>query len=196
MSEPMERIEIALPDWFPSWLGQRSGEYPDGVSRQRLVLELARRNVEAGSGGPFAAAVFERRSGRLVAAGVNRVEPECCAPAHAEVMAVMAAQKKLGVFDLGAAGLPAHELVSSAQPCVMCFGAVLWSGVRSLVFSARAEDVTELLGFDEGPLPADWPGELQRRGIAVQGDVLREEGREVLRLYRRRGGLVYNSRRG
>ncbi|KAB2900324.1 MAG: nucleoside deaminase, partial [Dokdonella sp.] len=45
--------------------------------------------------------------------------------------------------------------------------------------------------FDEGPLPADWIGELERRGIAVRRDILRDEAREVFRLYARMGGAHY-----
>ena len=53
---------------------------------------------------------------------------------------------------------------------------------KSLI-GARSEDVEELTPFDEGPLPADWIGELERRGIAVRRDILRDRAREVLRRY-------------
>jgi hypothetical protein len=49
----------------------------------------------------------------------------------------------------------------------------------------------ELSEFDEGPLPADWIGELERRGIAVRRDILRDEARDVFHLYARTGGAVY-----
>ncbi len=59
----------------------------------------------------------------------------------------------------------------------------VWAGIDELLIGARAEDVEELTEFDEGPLPADWIGELERRGIAVRRDILREQARDVLAAY-------------
>jgi len=67
----------------------------------------------------------------------------------------------------------------------------VWSGVRRLLIGARAEDVEELTEFDEGPLPADWVGELERRGIEVRRDIGREAAREVLAMYAATGGTAY-----
>ena len=86
--------------------------------------------------------------------------------------------------------------MTSSQPCLMCLGAVLWSGVTNLIYGAAAVDVAAILGFDEGPLPADWPQELLKRGIKVEGGRLRGEAVAVLELYKIRRGTVYNSRRG
>ena len=89
------------------------------------------------------------------------------------------AQKSLGSFDLGAPGLPACELVTSVEPCAMCAGAVLWSGVRRLVCGASSDDA-RAIGFDEGPKHPDWASELRRRGIEVVEGVLRAEAVAVL----------------
>ena len=110
------------------------------------------------------------------------------------MLALTLAQRRLGHYDLGASSFPACELVSSAEPCLMCLGAVLWSGVRYLVCGARGEDVTAL-GFDEGPKPHEWIGELRRRGIEVRADVLRDEACKILRDYQAAGGLIYNASR-
>jgi tRNA(Arg) A34 adenosine deaminase TadA len=152
--------------------------------------------VDEASGGPFAAAVFTATDGRLLAAGVNRVEPLRLSHAHAEIMAIAFAQNRLQNWDLGQSASFPTELVTSSQPCLMCLGAVLWSGVMNLIFGATAADVAAILGFDEGPLPADWPGELLKRGIKVEGGRLRGEAVAVLELYKKRRGTVYNSRRG
>ncbi len=77
----------------------------------------------------------------------------------------------------------------------MCLGAVLWSGVTRLTYGAAADDVQGILGFDEGPLPRDWRGELGRRGITVAGEFLRAEAAEVLELYKKTSGTVYNARK-
>lgn len=184
-------LTLELPDFLVR-ANARELSLPSGEERMRFVLDLARENI-ANGGGPFAAAVFERASGRLLAAGANRVLASGYSCAHAEILALSLAQRRLGNYDLGAPSFPASELVSSAEPCLMCLGAVLWSGVRVLSFGARGEDVVAV-GFDEGPKPADWVGELQRRGIEVHADVLRDEAREILLAYRAAGGPIYNAR--
>jgi tRNA(Arg) A34 adenosine deaminase TadA len=189
-------ILLTLPAWLDDVTSGREIVLPDPEERMRWVIGLSRRNVEQASGGPFAAAVFASESGRLLAAGVNRVEPLGLSPAHAEIMAIARAQKQDGHWDLGHDAVRPTELVASAQPCLMCLGAVLWSGVTKLVYGASAADVTSILGFDEGPLPDAWPDELRKRGIVVDGERLRGEAVAVLELYKRKSGTIYNSRRG
>ena len=160
----------------------------------RLVVELAATNVEKGTGGPFGAAVFEHRTGRLVGIGVNVVESTNCSHAHAEMAALAHAQQSLGNFDLGAAGMPEHELVTSCEPCAMCYGAIPWSGVRHLLCGARASDA-EAIGFDEGAKPKRWVAELKKRGISVVRDLCRQEAVAVLQRYKNTGGTIYGTRR-
>jgi tRNA(Arg) A34 adenosine deaminase TadA len=82
-------------------------------------------------------------------------------------------------------------LATSSQPCCQCYGATVWAGIDRLLIGARSEDVEELTEFDEGPLPADWVGELERRGIMVTRDVQRDAARAVLRAYGAAGGERY-----
>jgi tRNA(Arg) A34 adenosine deaminase TadA len=129
-------------------------------------------------------------TGRLVSVGVNRVMPLNCSVAHAEMMAFMTAQHRMQRFRLNEDG-HRFTLATSAQPCCQCYGATIWAGIDRLLIGARAEDVHELTEFDEGPLPADWVGELTRRGIEVVRDIEREAARKVLAAYRDSGGLRY-----
>ena len=193
---PDRGVLLTMPAWLEELTSGRDIVIPDPEERMRWIIGLSRRNVEQASGGPFAAGVFAADSGRLLAAGVNRVEPLTLSPAHAEIMAIAFAQKRLQNWDLGHDAAVPTQLVTSSQPCLMCLGAVLWSGVTSLIYGAEAADVAAILGFDEGPLPADWPRELQKRGIKVEGGRLRGEAVAVLELYKTRRGTVYNSRRG
>ncbi len=188
-------VTLNLPEWLNTKLSGETLLLPDPEARMRWVIALSRRNVEEKSGGPFAAAVFERETGRLLGAGVNRVEPLNLSPAHAEIVACAFAQKKMKTYDLNSFG-SGSELVTSSQPCLMCLGAVLWSGVTRLTYAATAADVQGILGFDEGPLPRDWQGELNKRGITVAGEYLRSEAVAVLELYKKLAGTVYNGRQG
>jgi tRNA(Arg) A34 adenosine deaminase TadA len=157
-----------------------------------LVIHLARTNVARSTGGPFGAAVFDIETGEILAPGVNMVVPANAALAHAEMLAIAFAGRALDSFDLG---VRATELVSSAEPCAMCLGAVPWSGVRRLVCGARDEDARRI-GFDEGDKPTDWVGRLRQRGIEVVQDVFRTEATSVLEDYARSGGPIYNGRGG
>jgi tRNA(Arg) A34 adenosine deaminase TadA len=193
---PDRGILLTMPAWLEELTSGKDIVIPDPEGRMRWVIGLSRRNVEEASGGPFAAAVFAANSGRLLAAGVNRVEPLGLSSAHAEIMAIAFAQKRLQTWDLGHDAAAPTELVTSSQPCLMCLGAILWSGVTNLSYGAAAADVSAVLGFDEGPLPMAWPQELLKRGIKVEGGRLRGEAVAVLELYKRKRGTVYNSRQG
>lgn len=188
-------MALRLPGWVEELLADEDRAYPAVEDRMGLVVELARQNVRRGSGGPFGAAIFERETGRLLAPGVNLVVGSGCSVFHAEMVAIMVAQKVLGNFDLGDAGGPAYELVTSTEPCAMCLGATPWSGVRGLVCGARDEDA-RAVGFDEGAKMSAWVPTLEERGISVTRDVLREEAAGVLREYAALGGEIYNSRQG
>lgn len=174
------QLHLTLPPWVAE-VADTSRRYLSDEERVGLAVELSRRNIAHGSGGPFGAAVFDEH-GRLIAAAANRVVPQTCSVAHAEMLAYMIAQQRLASFRLNAQG-GRYALATSAQPCCQCYGATVWAGVDELLIGARAEDVEELTEFDEGPLPADWIGELQRRGIAVRRDILRDEARAVLAEY-------------
>lgn len=188
-------VTLSLPEWIEDAV-PAGGLHLDSLeSRMAFVIQLARRNVEEATGGPFAAAIFVSETGQLVAPGVNRVVPAACSVAHAEMVAIMLAQQVVGSFDLGGEGLPAYELVTSTEPCAMCLGAIPWAGVRKLVCGARKEDA-EKFGFDEGHRPDHWILGLQERGIDVVQDVWRDEAADVLHRYVEMGGLAYNGRQG
>jgi tRNA(Arg) A34 adenosine deaminase TadA len=174
------QLHLTLPPWVAEVADTRR-RYLSDEERVGLAIELSRRNIAHGSGGPFGAAVFDEH-GRLIAAAANRVVPQTCSAAHAEMLAYMIAQQRLASFRLNAQG-GRYTLATSAQPCCQCYGATVWAGVDELLIGARSEDVEELTEFDEGPLPADWIGELERRGIAVRRDILRDEARAVLAEY-------------
>jgi tRNA(Arg) A34 adenosine deaminase TadA len=180
---------------LPTWVRDLAPADPLAhlTDRMELVLDLAMRNVERGTGGPFAAAVFEQESGQLIAVGVNRVVPENSSLAHAEVLAIGLAQASIGTYDLWGSGQPRLQLVSSSQMCAMCLGAVVWSGVAQVVYSTTSGDVIATVGFDEGPTPPDYSHQLANRGISVVPGVMRDRGLEVLRGYVASGGVVYNA---
>jgi tRNA(Arg) A34 adenosine deaminase TadA len=187
---------LSLPDWAVEELQRLPSHLPTLEARMREVIRFSRLNFEKATGGPFAAGVFERDTGKLIVIGVNRVVPSHCSSAHAEVMTLSLAQKILGTHDLGGVGMPVYQLVVNWLPCAMCFGATMWSGIRSLAIAGSGPELEQITGFDEGPIHPEWPKELEKRGVELINNVLTEEALAVYRDFAASGSLVYNARQG
>lgn len=191
-SSPASGFLFRLPPWASSLTRRQHEPIVTAADRMRFVIQLALTNVTARTGGPFGAAVLEAQTGRLIAVGVNVVEPSNCSLAHAEMVALANAHQALRHFDLGTGGMPGLELVTSCEPCAMCYGAIIWSGICRVACGARSSDATSI-GFDEAPKPKNWIAELEKRRIAVTRDLCRDEAISVLRRYERSGGRIYNA---
>lgn len=187
------RLILELPEWLAALQPDIEKSYPLLEDRMAMVIRLADLNIRHRTGGPFGAGIFHMKTGQLVAPGVNLVLSVGCSILHAEMVAITLAEQRLGTYDLAADPNNSYELVSSTEPCAMCYGAVPWSGVRRMVCGARDEDA-RALGFDEGPKLKDWVTPLKRRGIEVVHDVCRKESVAVLRRYLETGGVIYNSK--
>ncbi|NKX52322.1 nucleoside deaminase [Arthrobacter deserti] len=191
-------FSAGIPAWVLEELAQEPEILPTAEDGMRLLIRLGSRNFRVGGGGPFSAMVLESGTGKVVSVGVNRVLASQLSATHAEVTALSLAQTRLGSWDHGAAGGPAHELWVNWRPCAQCYGAVLWSGVSTLVIAGDGPEVEQLTYFDEGPMREDWAEKFRERGIAVRIGVLREEAVQVFRDYRAHvdagAAVVYNAR--
>ena len=187
------QVHLTLPAWVHDAV-DTARTYPSDDAKVALATDLSQRNVEAATGGPFGAAVFGPDD-RIIAVGVNRVVPHACSVAHAEMMAYMLAQGRTQRLrlnrDADDNAIAPITLATSSQPCCQCYGATVWAGIDRLLIGARAEDVMALTKFDEGPLPADWIGELNVRGIEVVRDIERDAACAVLKAYGEQGGTRY-----
>lgn len=183
------RLQLDQPAWLPTYM---AGRPPPADDRARLaeVLALAGENVARATGGPFAAAVYDEVTAERLACAVNTVEQNRCSLAHAETLALALAQQAVGRWTLAGRRC---VLVSSAEPCAMCLGALVWGGASRLLYAATRSDV-EAIGFDEGPRPGNWRGQLLLRGVVVDGPRQRRAGRAVLEAYAAAGGVRYNGR--
>jgi tRNA(Arg) A34 adenosine deaminase TadA len=186
----LPQVQVTLPDWVAGAVDWDRA-YATDEERMRLAILLSRENVVHGTGGPFGAVIVESESGRVAAVGVNSVVRLNNCTLHGEMVAFMMAQASLGCFSLSAGGLPRHELVTSCEPCAMCLGATLWSGVKRVVCGAHRDDARRL-SFEEGPVFPESHEYLAARGIEMVHGVLRAEANEVLEMYRTGKGLIYN----
>ncbi len=189
-SIPAPAVEILLPPWLKDWQDRLCDGVSDDIEGMSLAIEIARRNVEEGTGGPFGALVVDGVSGATLAVGANLVVAARCSLLHAEIVALINAQQRCASHDLSIGGTRPVSLYASAEPCAQCLGAIPWGGVRRLVCGARDADV-RAIGFDEGDKPTEWPRRFARRGIEVVRDVLRPQAVRVLREYTARGGALY-----
>lgn len=189
----MYSVTLTLPEWATS-SDYYERNYKTDEDRMSLAVELSRRNVAEGTGGPFGAAIFERNletgETKLFSIGMNRVVPLNNSTLHGEMLAIQFAQQKLGTFSLSQKEGVEYDLYTSCEPCCMCLGGTLWSGVSTLVCSATKQDASSI-GFDEGPVNADSYKHLEAAGIRVVKGVLQKEGAEVLRKYGETG-VIYN----
>ena len=183
-------VHIDYPAWVDSVVDWERA-YSTDVERMQLAIALSRENVERETGGPFGAAILESESGRLVAVGMNSVVRLNNCVLHAEMVAFMVAQQRVGSFTLHSTTLPQHELFTSCEPCAMCLGATLWSGVRRVVYAAGRDDAARL-NFEEGPVFPESYRYLEERGIRIERGLLRGEARATLERYRQKGGTIYN----
>ncbi|WP_033378894.1 nucleoside deaminase [Hippea alviniae] len=180
----MREIIIKLPNWLNKECKQKT--FSNDKEKMEFVINLTKINVENG-GGPFGAAIFSK-TGKLISCGVNLVLQNRLSVLHAEIVAFLTAQTKLNTYDLSKIG--DFELFSSSEPCAMCLGACLWSGVKRVVFGAESSYAREI-GFDEGPVFNESWEYLKRKGIKVEGSLLKEKAIEILHLYKNRNGIIY-----
>jgi guanine deaminase len=105
------------------------------------AIQLSMENVDSGRGGPFGAVVV--KDGAIIAEGANRVTSANDPTAHAEVVAIREACRKLGVFALDGC-----EIYSSCEPCPMCLGAIYWARFSRVYFGNADADASRI-GFDD-----------------------------------------------
>lgn len=185
-SKKFPALSISLPEWVDNIIPQADNSFPTHQHQMNFVIQLAEENIKNNTGGPFAAAIFDIKTNALIAPGVNLVVSTNWSGAHAEQIAIALAQQVIGQYSLRG-----YQLVTSAEPCVMCHGAIHWSKIGKLLIGARSEDV-ENIGFDEGDKHTKWLTKLRNTGVDVIRDVERKKAIEVLNFYKSSGGIIYN----
>jgi guanine deaminase len=134
----------------------------------RRAIALATKNVESGSGGPFAAVIV--RDGAIVGEGANSVTAANDPTAHGEINAIRAAARALGTFTLAGCAL-----YSSCEPCPMCLAAAYWARLDAVYYGASAADAARA-GFDDAFLYAELRKDASARKLH-SAQLLGEEAR-------------------
>lgn len=132
----------------------------------REAIRLSRDRMREGRGGPFGAVVA--RDGAIVARGWNAVTSTLDPTAHAEVVAIRRACRKLGSFSLAGC-----VLYASCEPCPMCLAAAYWARVDRLVYAATRDDAARA-GFDDALIYRELPRAPDERSLHAD-NLLRSE---------------------
>lgn len=144
----------------------------------REAIELARRGVAAGLGGPFGCVIV--RDGQVVGRGCNAVTSSNDPTAHAEIVAIRDACRQLGNYQLSDC-----VLYASCEPCPMCLGAIYWARPKRVVYAATREQAAAA-GFDDAFIYREIEGPPGERRIVF--DLLADRGaEEVFELWREKG---------
>lgn len=105
------------------------------------AIQLAQNGMDTNAGGPFGAVVV--RNGEIIGEGWNQVTSTSDPTAHAEVLAIREACRRLGTFQLDNC-----VLYTSCEPCPMCLGAIYWARPEKVFFACKREDAADI-GFDD-----------------------------------------------
>ena len=111
-------------------------------------LQIGMPSYTKNGSGSFVAAIYDN-NGNLIAKVAN------------SVINIKAAEEKLKTYDLAPYNL---KLYVTAEPCMMCIGGIMWSGIKEIYYSVPSKSVEEITGFDEGFKPY-WFKELKKEEL-------------------------------
>lgn len=133
----------------------------------RAAIRLAEKGMQMNAGGPFGAVVV--KDGEIIAEGFNRVTSDNDPTAHAEVIAIREACKKLGTFQLDDC-----VIYTSCEPCPMCLGAIYWARPKKVFYACTREDAA-LAAFDDQFIYDELKVTIQERKVDFE-NIIRDEG--------------------
>ncbi len=141
----------------------------------RMAIAQAHMGMIQNEGGPFGAVIV--RGGEVIAVGNNRVTSTNDPTAHAEIVAIREACRKLNTFQLQDC-----VLYTSCEPCPMCLGAIYWARPSKIFFACTRHDAAAI-DFDDDFIYAEIAMPLHARRIQT-AQLLREEALSVFEAWK------------
>ena len=139
----------------------------------REAIRLSAESVRNG-GGPFGAVIA--KDGEIVSGTSNSVTLLNDPTAHAEVMCIREACRKLGTFDLSG-----YKIYSSCEPCPMCLGAIYWAHLDCIFYANNRKDAADI-DFDDDFIYRELEKPMDQRSTPII-PLLREEALPVFRMW-------------
>lgn len=147
----------------------------------RRAIALGIENVRSGQGGPFAALIV--KDGTVLAEGTNRVTATNDPTAHAEVVAIREACRRIGSFQLSGC-----DLYATTHPCPMCLGAIYWARLARVYYACLEADAAQA-GFDDAFIRRELALPIAARQIPME-QMLRDESLAIFSLWNRQAKKV------
>lgn len=148
----------------------------------KMAKENAKNGIENGEGGPFGAVILDKNM-NIIANGNNKVLKEKDPTAHAEIVAIREACKKLNTYDLKNC-----ILYTSCEPCPMCLSAIIWANIKTVYYGCTKEDAGKI-GFRDDMIYEYLKGENKELINLKQLD--RDECVKIMEEYKNLNGTIY-----
>ncbi len=147
---------------------------------EKAKLE-AKKGIQKNEGGPFGAVIVDKE-GNIIAKGNNKVLLKKDPTAHAEIVAIRNACKKLNTHDLSD-----YILYTSCEPCPMCLSAIIWSNIKKVYYGATKLDAANI-GFRDDLIYEHIKG--NKKLIDLE-ELDRDMCLEVFEEYKKNNGVIY-----
>ena len=149
-------------------------------------MQKAKNNAQEGiskkEGGPFGAIIVDKE-GNIISNGNNKVIKNTDQTAHAEIIAIREACKKLKTYDLSE-----YILYTSCEPCPMCLSAIIWANIKQVYYGCTKKDAGEI-GFRDDMIYEYLKG--KNKDLIKLEELDREDCLEVFKKYKEENGTIY-----
>ena len=145
-------------------------------SKNKFMLRAIELSIKSanGAGGPFGCVVV--KDNKIIAEGSNKVTFSNDPTAHAEIVAIREACKKLNTFNLSGC-----DIYASCEPCPMCLSAIYWSHIDNIYY-ANTRDDAKKINFDDSMIYSEFSKKIEDRKIPIK-QMLRDDALEAFDIW-------------
>tara|TARA_B100001559_G_C16366540_1_gene559969 strand:- start:390 stop:860 length:471 start_codon:yes stop_codon:yes gene_type:complete len=146
------------------------------ISNKNFMLRAIELSINSANndGGPFGSVIVKNNT--IIAEGSNKVTSTNDPTAHAEIVSIREACKKLKTFNLTGC-----DLYSSCEPCPMCLSAIYWSHIDN-IFYANTRDDAKKINFDDSLIYSEFSKKIEDRKIPIK-QMLRDEALQAFKIW-------------
>lgn len=158
--------------------------HEDHKSVMKQAIEKARETMNLNIGGPFGAAIIDPK-GEVIAVASNSVLQDHDPTAHAEMNAIRMAGEKLGTHDLSGC-----TIITTAFPCPMCLGAIVWANIHHVIYGCRPEDA-DAIGFRDDVIYQLLKGDMKHQDVLSFDEEFRKDCLCLFKEYKEKQKEIY-----
>ena len=149
------------------------------ISKNKFMLRAIELSISSAkdTGGPFGCVMV--KDDKIIAEGSNKVTFSNDPTAHAEIVAIREACKKLNTFNLSGC-----DLYASCEPCPMCLSAIYWSHVDNIFYANTREDAKKI-NFDDSLIYSEILKKNEDRKIPIK-QMLRDEALKAFEIWNKK----------